>query len=105
MTCIFCEIIQGKFNTEFIYEDDHVVVFRDIHPKSPTHLLIVPKEHIETMIDLNETNVDIMKYLVLAANKVAKILKLGGFKVQINVGKEGGQEIFHLHMHLLSQSV
>ena len=84
--------------TEFLYEDEGCVVFRDINPKAKTHLLLVSKRHIPSIADMEEGDEQVVGYLFKIAQKVAKDLTLPGYKLQINVGKEGGQEIFHLHI-------
>jgi len=101
--CIFCKISAGELNTEFLYEDDDCVVFRDIHPKAPTHLLIVSRKHIDSVAEMEEVDAGLMGRMVLRARDVAKDLNLPGYNLQINVGKEGGQEIFHIHIHLMSK--
>ncbi|MBI4234721.1 histidine triad nucleotide-binding protein [Candidatus Peregrinibacteria bacterium] len=100
--CIFCKISQGQFGTSFLYEDEEIVVFRDINPKAKTHLLIVPKKHIDSVMTLEESDELLMGKLVMAGKKVAADLKLDGYKLQIHVGESGGQEVFHVHVHLLS---
>lgn len=101
MDCIFCNITSGNIPAEIIFEDDRVNVFKDIHPKAPVHLLIVPKKHIESIAALIPEDGDILKDMVFAARRVADEMKLKGYRIIINVGREGGQIIDHLHMHLL----
>ena len=101
--CIFCKISNGEMGTEFLYEDDKCVIFRDINPKSKTHLLIVSKKHISSIADLEETDKMVVSHLIYAAKNIADKLNLKGYNLQINVGKEGGQEILHLHIHLMSK--
>ncbi len=100
--CIFCKIASGEISCEFLYEDDKCVVFRDIHPKAKTHLLFVPKKHIHSIAEMNEGDEKIVGHLMRCAKYVGKKLGLTGYNLQINVGKDGGQEIFHLHVHLMS---
>ncbi|MEE8414806.1 MAG: histidine triad nucleotide-binding protein [Desulfobacterales bacterium] len=101
--CIFCNIINRKLPSEFLYEDDTVVVFKDIHPQAPIHLLIVPKKHIRSINDLEEDD----KSIVSETIDIAKVMavKMGisrsGYKLLFNVEKGGGQVIFHLHLHLM----
>ena len=102
--CIFCKIVGGKIASDFIYEDDKCVVFRDINPKDATHLLIVTKKHIASVAEMDEGDEQIIGHLVKVAKGVAEDLHLKGYKLQINVGKDGGQEIFHIHIHLLSHT-
>ena len=100
--CIFCKITSGQITANFLYEDDLCVVFKDIHPKAKTHLLVVPKKHVHSIMEMEEGDEKIAGHLMLAAKNIAKELALPGYKLNINVGKDGGQEIFHLHVHLLS---
>lgn len=102
--CIFCKIIKKEIPSEFIYEDDFCVVFKDIHPKAKTHLLVVTKKHIHSIAEMEEGDEKIVGHLMRAAKNIGSKLGLPGYKLGINVGKEGGQEIFHLHVHLLSNA-
>jgi len=101
--CIFCNIINRKLPSEFLYEDDTVVVFKDIHPHAPIHLLIVPKKHIRSINDLGEDDKSIVSETIDIAKMMA--VKTGisgsGYKLLFNVEKGGGQVIFHLHLHLM----
>ncbi len=101
--CIFCNIANGKTDTEFLYEDDHLVVFRDIKPHAPVHLLIVPKRHIRSVNDLTDDHRSILGDLFMAARDMAKKegVDRSGYKLLFNVEKGGGQVIFHLHLHLM----
>lgn len=101
--CIFCKIINGDFNTEFLYENDYVVVFKDINPKAPIHLLIVPKVHVESLNELEDKA--LMGELLQAVKDVTKKIGLKSYKTLINTGKEAGQEVFHLHVHVLGEKV
>jgi len=100
--CIFCKIINKEIDSEFIYEDEYCLAFKDINPKAKTHVLLVTREHIPTLNDVSTSNDFSILALIYAAKKISKKLELPGYKFQINVGKEGGQEIFHLHAHLMS---
>ena len=97
--CIFCKIINGDFGTEFVYEDDTAVVFKDINPKADIHLLVVPKEHTA---DLNECSEELIGKLMAVVKKVTVQEGIKSFKTLINTGKDAGQEVFHLHIHILS---
>jgi histidine triad (HIT) family protein len=99
--CVFCQIISGEIPTEFIYQDEKVAVFKDVHPSAPVHVLVIPKEHIESLNDTNDKLLlgEILTRLVLTAKELG--LKDSGYKVAINVGKGGGQLVPHLHFHLL----
>lgn len=100
--CIFCKIAAGKMNTRFIYEDEQVVVFEDIHPKAKTHILVTPKKHIPSLMSLQEDHAQLMAHVMLLLPELAHQLGLKGFRTIINTGKEGGQEIDHLHFHMLA---
>jgi histidine triad (HIT) family protein len=100
--CIFCKILNKELSADIVYEDDKILAFNDIHPKAPVHILIIPKEHIISVDYLEEKNKEIIGELVLAAKRIAKTKGLStGYKLAINVGKDGGQEVDHLHLHLL----
>ncbi|MDY0133344.1 MAG: histidine triad nucleotide-binding protein [Desulforegulaceae bacterium] len=101
--CLFCKIANKKLDTEFIIENENLVVFKDINPQAPVHLLIVPKEHIRSINDLENKNKDIIAEMIFTAKEAAKLLSINksGYKLQFNVEKGGGQEIFHLHLHLI----
>lgn len=97
--CIFCKIVNGDFNTEFVYENDRVVVFKDINPKAPIHLLVVPRVHVESLNELEDET--LMSELLLAVKETTKKIGLKSYKTLINTGKDAGQEVFHLHVHIL----
>lgn len=99
--CIFCKIGAKTIPAKIQFEDGSIIAFDDINPKAPVHILIVPKEHIESVKDIDDQNVDIIGKMVLAAKKIAKEKGLEGYKFVFNVGKEGGQLVDHLHLHLL----
>ena len=99
--CIFCKIINGDFNTEFVYETDSTVVFKDINPKAPIHLLVCPKQHIASLNELEDRN--LMADLLQTVKDVTKKVGLKSYRIQINTGKEAGQEVFHLHIHVLGK--
>lgn len=100
--CVFCKIIKGDITSAKVYEDEFVLVFADIAPAAPVHLLAVPKEHIENIDGLTEANADIMSRLFLAAKTAAKAKGISGaYRIIINNGSEAGQEVFHLHLHIL----
>lgn len=98
--CIFCKIIKGDIPSSKIYEDDDVIAFNDIHPIAPVHFLIVPKLHTASLSHCDETHQDLLGKLLLLAPKLAKQQGLSGFRTMINTGREGGQEVFHLHVHV-----
>ena len=101
--CIFCKIIKGDIPCSKVYEDDNVLAFDDIQPMAPVHVIIIPKKHISTLMDIDSKNIDIINNLIAAAQKVAQIKGIDGrgFRTVINCNAEGGQVVFHLHMHLL----
>ena len=100
MECIFCKIINGDFGTEFVYENDCAVVFKDINPKADTHLLVVPRLHVESLNELNDKN--LLADLMMTVKDVTKKLGIKSYRTVINTGKEAGQEVFHLHIHILA---
>ena len=102
MSCIFCDIIAGAKPCKKVYEDEHVFAFHDIHPAAPVHVLIVPKKHIATLFDATPADQATLGQLVLTLPHIARELGLDtGFKTHINTGRGGGQEVFHVHFHLL----
>ena len=98
--CIFCKIVNGSIPSKKIYEDEDVIVFNDIKPISPVHFLIVPKLHIESLAACEEQHQALLGKMLLLAAKLAKEQGLAGFRTMINTGREGGQEVFHIHMHV-----
>lgn len=98
--CIFCKIINGDFGTEFVYEDKSAVVFKDINPKADTHLLVVPKLHVESLNELDDE--ELLGKLMMVVKTVTKKLEIKSYRTVINTGKEAGQEVFHLHIHILA---
>ncbi|MFC1937763.1 histidine triad nucleotide-binding protein [Chloroflexota bacterium] len=103
MDCIFCQIAAGKVPSDILYRDDDVVAFRDIHPQSPIHLLIIPKKHIASVIDLSEADLHLIGHMVNVANQLARKEGVAekGYRLVINYGEHGGQVVQHLHLHLL----
>lgn len=103
MDCIFCKIIDKEIEANIRYEDDEVVAFDDIHPKTPIHILIIPKKHIATLNDIDETNLSLVGKLMHTAQHIAKDLEIAepGYRVIMNCNRDGGQEVFHIHLHLL----
>lgn len=101
--CIFCKIINGDIPCRKVYEDANILAFDDIQPMAPVHVIIIPKKHIATLMDVNTKNIDVAGNLLSAAQEVAKIKNISerGFRTVINCNTEGGQVVFHLHMHLL----
>jgi histidine triad (HIT) family protein len=101
--CIFCQIAHGQTDTEILYQSDTLVVFKDINPHAPVHLLLVPKKHIRSVNDATEADQRILAELILVAKEMAKAHGVAGsgYKLLYNVERGGGQVIFHLHMHLI----
>lgn len=99
--CLFCKIIAGEIPSGKVYEDDDVYAFRDIHPKAPTHVLVVPKQHVATLSDCADQA--LLGMLMDRVRSIAdEVLRLTpGYRVVINVREGGGQEVFHLHVHIL----
>lgn len=101
--CIFCKIINKEIPSAIVYEDDKVIAFNDIHPAAPIHVLIVPKQHIRSVKDINGENAHYLVDIHMAANKIAE--KLGildkGYRLINNCGPDAGQTVLHLHYHLI----
>jgi histidine triad (HIT) family protein len=103
MDCVFCRIIAGELPARKVYEDQGFVAFHDIRPRAPVHVLVVPKEHVAKLSDYPDDEVGERKLgaLFRTANRVARLLGLEGYKVQVHVGEKGGQEVFHVHVHVM----
>lgn len=102
MDCIFCKIAAGEIPSTKVYEDDTVVAFRDLDPQAPTHVLIIPKEHIPSADALTEENAAIVAHIFLVAKEIAAKEGLdAGYRIVNNCGEDGGQTVKHLHFHLL----
>lgn len=101
--CIFCKIAQGEIPSDIIYEDEKVIAFNDIDPQSPVHFLVIPKEHISSIKEINEENTSIIDHVILVINKIAKEKGLDkkGYRIVNNCGEYGGQSVEHLHFHVL----
>lgn len=103
MDCVFCKIIDRKISASIVYENDKIVVFKDIEPLAPIHLLVVPKKHIPSVDNLGINDKELIGDIILTAQKIARSYGLdkSGYKLVFNVGKGAGQMIDHLHLHLL----
>lgn len=100
--CIFCKIAAGKIPSDRVYEDEQVVVFRDIYPKAPVHLLMVPRIHVASLDELAPEHDGLVVHMLRTLPEVARRAGLvDGYRTVINTGRGGGQEVFHLHMHIL----
>ena len=102
---IFHKIIDKEIPASVVYEDDEVLAFKDIHPKTPTHLLFVPKQFVASIADITEENEKIPGMLIYKAKEFAKSKGIKGYKLTFHVGKGGGQEVFYLHLHFMSQEL
>ena len=102
-TCIFCKIVSNEAKATVVYRDEQVTAFRDIHPVAPTHILIVPNRHIESVNALEAEDEQLMGHLVRTAGKLAKEegVDRSGYRLITNTGVDGGQTVFHLHLHLI----
>ncbi len=103
MGCLFCDIIEGKVPSQKVLETDKIYAFRDINPQSPVHVLVIHKEHIKTIEDLNQNNIHIIGDLFQGVKDVARITGIDkdGYRVIINNGAAGGQVIWHMHIHVM----
>lgn len=103
MDCVFCAIGSGAIGASKRYEDDDLLAFDDLHPKAPTHVLVVPRRHIPSVRELTDADAALVGRLVLAARAIAERVGIaeGGYKLIVNCGRDGGQVIPHLHVHLL----
>lgn len=100
--CIFCQIGSGKIPADVVYQDETVLAFKDIHPKAPVHVLIIPKKHIASTADITKEDLPIAAHMLEAANIVAEKTGIpGNYKLVVNTGAPAGQVVMHLHMHLL----
>ena len=101
--CLFCKIIAKEIPGAIVYEDDRLLAFNDINPQAPTHVLIVPKRHIESLNDLNGDDDGIVGEMVRRAAAIAKSrgISAGGYRVLFNTNRDAGQTVFHIHLHLL----
>jgi histidine triad (HIT) family protein len=100
--CLFCRIAAREIPSEIVYSDDRVVVFRDIQPKAPTHVLAIPRRHVPSAAELTDADGELLAGLFAAMRHVAEVAGLRGYRIVTNVGAEAGQSVFHLHFHLLS---
>lgn len=101
--CIFCKIVEGEIPAKKVYENEHVVAFEDISPQAPVHVLVIPKKHISSLLELQPEDEQLAAELLFSLKRVAKQLELDekGFRVVNNIGEDGGQTVYHIHFHLL----
>jgi len=102
--CLFCRLINKEIPSKLVYEDEKVLAFEDIKPQAPVHILIIPKKHLASLKEADENDQNLLGYLLLTARKIAqdKGLADSGFRLVINSGPDSGQEVYHLHVHLLA---
>ncbi len=100
--CIFCRIVRGEIPSRKIYEDDDILAFHDIEPVAPVHILVIPKEHVESMATLEPRHADVTGRMMVLANRLAVDQgSVDGFRVIVNTGRIGRQDVYHLHMHVI----
>ena len=103
--CLFCKIAAGELPADRVYEDDQVLAFKDIHPQAPFHCLVIPKAHVATLNDFAPQQSALIGSLLLTAKRIAADQGLPGYRVAMNVNREGGQVVFHAHLHVLGGRV
>ncbi len=103
MSCLFCKIARAEIETDYLYENEHVLAFRDIHPQAPQHILIIPRQHIASLNDLEPDNSHLIAEMVLAAKTLASEMGFAetGYRILMNCNDDGGQTVYHIHLHLL----
>ena len=101
--CVFCKIIKGEISAELVYEDNICVAFNDIQPQSPTHILVIPREHLRSLNEAEKNHTATLAHLLLTCAKIARQQDFAenGYRTVINTNRDGGQTVFHLHVHLL----
>jgi histidine triad (HIT) family protein len=107
MNCLFCKIVEKKIPSKIVYEDEHVFAFEDINPQAPVHILIVPKKHISTSLEITNDDNELVGLMFQAANRIARQKNIAdrGFRLVMNCNRESGQTVFHIHLHLLGGRV
>lgn len=102
--CIFCKIVAGRIPSDKVFEDDEFLAFRDIRPAMPVHVLIIPKAHVVSLQQVDDSHAPLLGRMLVLASRLATELGLSnGWRTQINTGVGGGQEVFHLHVHIMGQ--
>ncbi|MCB0253568.1 MAG: histidine triad nucleotide-binding protein [Anaerolineae bacterium] len=101
--CIFCKIVAGEIPASKVYDDDHVLAFNDINPQAPTHVLVIPKRHIESLATVEPEDGQLLGHLLTTASRLARETGLAerGYRVVLNIGQDGGMAVYHLHAHIL----
>lgn len=102
--CIFCKIAAGEIGTDLLHQDDHVVAFHDLNPQAPFHCLVIPRQHIASLDDFDDTHAELIGRLYLAARDIARAegFAADGYRTVMNCGRDGGQTVFHIHLHVLA---
>ncbi|MBI5098923.1 MAG: histidine triad nucleotide-binding protein [Nitrospirae bacterium] len=102
MSCLFCKIVEKKIPSKIVYEDERVLAFEDINPQAPIHILVIPKKHISTSLEIKSDDNELVGYMVQVANNIAKEKNIAerGFRLVMNCNRESGQTVFHIHLHL-----
>jgi len=99
--CVFCKIVAGSIPSKKVYEDEQVLAFHDIHPWAPVHVLVIPKEHVASLADVDDGHAPVLGRMLALAPKLMRDLGVkNGFRTVVNTGPDGGQEVYHLHMHV-----
>jgi histidine triad (HIT) family protein len=102
MSCLFCKIVDGSIPSTSVYEDELCYAFADLHPQAPTHVLIAPREHMDSLDTADQSDRTLLGHLLWAATEVARAKNLAnGYRIVVNTGEDGGQTVEHLHVHLL----
>ncbi len=101
--CLFCKMVNGEIKPDVVYEDDTVLAFRDVNPQAPTHVLVIPKQHVSTINDLDEDSAHLPGRMMLAAKQVAHEAGIAerGYRTVMNCNPEAGQSVYHIHLHVL----
>jgi len=101
--CLFCRIAEKTLPSKIVHEDDKCVAFDDVNPQAPTHVLVIPRKHVASIAELNEADAGLLAHLMMTGSKIAKQKGIaeGGYRMVVNTGKNGGQTVFHLHLHVL----
>jgi histidine triad (HIT) family protein len=104
MHCLFCKIAQGEIPASLVFEDHELLAFRDINPQAPEHVLIIPKKHIATINEVEEEDASLLGHMILRAKKIAQLEQYSdsGYRLIFNTNADGGQAVYHIHLHLLA---
>lgn len=104
MSCVFCKIANNEISSKKVYEDERILAFHDIAPQAPIHILIIPKRHFSTILEIEENDKELIGHIFLTANNIAKDMGFNekGFRIVLNCNRDGGQTVFHVHFHLLA---